>query len=346
MPDIVRVSFIGAGGIARQRHIPGLKAIPGVELVGVVNRSRQSSERAAAEFGFRKVYDHWEEVMTDPEVDAVVCAAWPYLHEPVTVAALNAGKHVLCEARMARNATEARRMLEAARAHPDLVAQLVPAPFTLRVDAMVKKLLAEGAIGEVLEVDVIASNFGALDPDARQTWRQHFGYSGYNTLSLGIVYETVLRWLGPVDRVVADAAIYVPRRRAMEGDEEVNIEIPDAITVIARKGERQHQVYHLSAAHRAARGTSFELHGSAGALRIEGDRLYRASESGRWEEVEVPPELAGSWQVERQFIASIRTGAPVTLTNFEDGVRYLDFVEGAWRSWKEGRPITLPLGPM
>lgn len=101
MSDRIRVGFVGAGENTRVRHIPGFRKIDGVSLAGVVNRSRESSERVAREFGIPRVYDKWEDLVADPEIDAVCIGTWPYLHCPVTVAALDAGKHVLCEARMA-----------------------------------------------------------------------------------------------------------------------------------------------------------------------------------------------------------------------------------------------------
>jgi hypothetical protein len=68
----------------------------------------------------------------------------PYMHAPLSIAALEAGKHVLCEARMAMNASEARAMLATARRHPTLVAQLVPSPITLAFDATIQDILRSG----------------------------------------------------------------------------------------------------------------------------------------------------------------------------------------------------------
>ena len=343
MNGTVRVGIIGAGGIARQRHLPGLKAIEGVELAAVANRSRESGERAAQEWGIGKVYERWEEVLQDPEIDAVVIGAWPYMHEPVTVAALEAGKHVLTEARMARNVAEARRMLAAAKAHPNQVSQIVPAPFTLGVDQTLMEMLQDGAIGEVLAVDVMGFTPAALNAEAPLTWRLNHEYSGYNIMTLGILNETVLRWLGHVDRVMADGAVFVEERAEPESGERMKVEIPDEISVLARKGRQRH-VYHLSSAHSGSQGTWFEIQGMGGAFRIENDRLYRAGKAASsWEEIAIPEEKRGHWQVEEQFIRSIREGAPVTLTNFETGVQYMEFIEATWRSWKEGRAIDLPL---
>src|ERR1700744_688441 len=142
MPDEISVAIVGAGRTTRERHVPGLRAQPGVRLHGVANSSLESSRRAAAEFGIERAYGDWRELVTDPGIDAVVIGTWPNLHAEVTVAALGAGKHVLCEARMALDFAGALRMLEASRARPELVAQLVPSPFGLSADPVVRRLVA------------------------------------------------------------------------------------------------------------------------------------------------------------------------------------------------------------
>src|SRR5690606_7822662 len=128
MEQRVRIGIVGAGANTRARHIPGFREISGVEVAGVVNRTPESTARAARELQIPKTYPHWEALVDDPEIDAVCIGTWPYLHADITCAALDAGKHVLTEARMAMNAAEAHRMLRASRAHPHLVAQIVPSP--------------------------------------------------------------------------------------------------------------------------------------------------------------------------------------------------------------------------
>jgi predicted dehydrogenase len=181
----IRVGVIGAGANTVALHIPNLQAIDGVTVAAVCNRSRASSERAAERFGISQVFERWQDLAAAPDLDAVVIGTWPYMHCPATLAALAAGKHVLCEARMAMNLAEARAMRDAARARPDLVAQVVPAPHTLPVDATVRRLLAEGYLGEVLAASVRdGSRF--LDRTSPIHWRQDTDLSGYNVLSLGI----------------------------------------------------------------------------------------------------------------------------------------------------------------
>src|SRR5262245_36239329 len=130
--QLLRIGLIGAGENTRARHIPGLTALPDVRLVAVCNRRAASTEAVAREYGIPRTFEHWQDLVNDPEVDAVVVGTWPYLHCPVTLAALEAGKHVLTEARMSLNAAEAHRMLAAARRHPKLVTQVVPSPYGLR----------------------------------------------------------------------------------------------------------------------------------------------------------------------------------------------------------------------
>src|SRR5437773_9175488 len=150
----LRIGLIGAGANTRSRHIPGLKAIEDVQIVAVCNRRPGSTAAAAREFGIAKTYEHWQDLVADPDIDAVVIGTWPYLHCPITLAALEAGKHVLTEARMAMNASEAHRMLAAARRHPKLVTQVVPSPYGLKGHEVVRELLAEGFVGELREVQV------------------------------------------------------------------------------------------------------------------------------------------------------------------------------------------------
>ena len=140
MSETIRVGIIGAGANSRRHHIPGLQAIDGVEVTVVANRTRESGRRVADEFGIPRVADSWDQVVRDSEIDAVVIGTWPYVHGAMTVAALENGKHVLCEARMASDSRTAREMHRASLAHPGQILQIVPAPETLRIDPIVTRV--------------------------------------------------------------------------------------------------------------------------------------------------------------------------------------------------------------
>lgn len=341
MDNHLRIGIVGAGRIVRERHLPGLRAIPEVEVVGVVNRTRESTNRAAAELGIPKTYDNWLELVDDLDIDAVVVGTWPYMHCVISIAALDAGKHVLCEARMASNTQEADYMLAAARTNPQLVAQLAPSPFTLGVDKYVRKLIADGFVGDVLTVAVHDSQ-GFIDRDAPMHWREDFDVSGFNTMTLGIWYEAVMRWVGEAVRVSAMGRTFVPMRRDETGAMRA-VRIPDHLDVTAEMACGAQARFHISRVEGFPAENGIWVHGSEGTLAFRDGKLMGGRRGAVMQELRAPDDLRDEWRVERDFVESIRTGAPVKLTTFETGVKYMQFTEAAARSIMENKAIPLPL---
>jgi predicted dehydrogenase len=144
--ETIRIGFVGAGDNTRARHIPGFQKMPNVELVSVCNRSRESSQRVADEFGIPVVYDNWVDLVQADDTDAICIGTWPYTHRTMVLAALEANKHVQVEARLSMNAPEAYEMLAASQAKPRLVTQVIPAPHTLMVDNMIRDLIFDGYV--------------------------------------------------------------------------------------------------------------------------------------------------------------------------------------------------------
>ncbi|MSQ35901.1 MAG: Gfo/Idh/MocA family oxidoreductase [Dehalococcoidia bacterium] len=340
----LRIAVIGAGANTRLRHIPGFQALPGVEIAAVCNRTEASGRAVADVFAIPRVETDALALLRDPDIDAVCIGTWPYRHHAYALVALAAGKHVLCEARMAMNAAEARDLLAAADARPDRVAQLVPAPSDLRWWRTVRRLLAEGALGPLREVHATMLGGGALDPAAPLHWRERDDYSGYNTMSLGILAETVERWLGPTERVLADAATFTAARTDAETGRPRAVTIPDSLGVLARMPDGTRVTYRVSAVTAGARGANgISLFGAAASLHLSfaDDTLTLVPLRGQPQPLAPDPGTDVGWAVERDFVASIRTGAPVELTSFADGLRYMRFTEAVWRSWNEARPLYL-----
>jgi predicted dehydrogenase len=338
----LRIGIVGAGANTRAKHIPGLRALPGVEIVCVCNRTRASGAAVAREFGIPRVHERWADVVADANVDAVVIGTWPYLHAPITLAALAAGKHVLTEARMAMNAAEAHAMLAAAQAHPELVAQVVPAPFSLGVDKTIQRLLAEKFIGDLLAIEHRDTG-GWLDRDGALSWRKDRALSGLNVMLLGIVYEMLMRWVGVATLVTALAKTFVPQRRAASGELQ-DVLIPDHLDVLADLacGAQLRLRQTSLAALDGAPGTW--LFGSDGTLRFHDGQLYGARRGAtELRPIAVPPHERGVWRVEEEFIHAIRGQEPVRLTTFAAGVQYMEFTEAVARSLAERRAIPLPL---
>ena len=334
--ESLRIGIVGAGANTRVRHLPGLRRIPGVKVVMVANRSAASSQAVAQEFGIPGVARHWREVVAAPDVDAVVIGTWPYLHAEATCAALAAGKHVLTEARMAAHLAQAETMQAAARARPELVAQIVPAPMSLDFDAAIAERLP--TLGALREVCVEHTGGQFADPSVPLGWRQEFALSGVNTLMLGINYEMVLRWLGedPV-WVQADAAVFTRRRRRPEGGEG-DVEIPESVTVLGRYAAGARLVMHCSGVELGRPRHEIRLNGECGSLRLDlaAQMLWHTPLGGVETEIVPAVEQRRGWRVEEDFVASIRDGAPVRLTDFATGVRYMRLTDAVWRSWSDG----------
>jgi predicted dehydrogenase len=338
----IRVGFVGAGANTRKHHIPKLKAQPGVELVAVANRSKESGERVAKEFGIARVHDDWRQVVEAADVDAICIGTWPYMHRELTVAALTAGKHVLCEARMAMNAAEGRQMLAASRQAPQFVAQLVPAPHTLETDGTLKRLLAEGYAGEVHAVEVQGTQQARFaDLGDALHWRQDIRLSGNNVMNMGIWYEAMMRWLGPARRVMAVTKIAVPRRKDETGAWH-EVKVPDHIDILATfKGNAVAHMRFSSLTALAAPPEAW-IFGSEGTLRIEVDarRLTGGRRGDKaLAEIAIPADQRIGWRVEEEFVNAIRGREKITHTNFEDGVRYMEFTDAVARSVASGQAV-------
>ena len=199
----IRVGFIGAGGNTKLKHIPGFQKIEGVELVSVANRSLESGQKISAEFGIPNVYSNWQELLEADDCDAICIGTWPYLHSTLVLESLANEKHVLTEARMAMNAPQAHEMLAASHDHPNLVAQIVPAPHTLKLDETIQDLIQNGYLGELISVELNLHEGNFIDRHSPLHWRHNRDLSGFNIMQLGIWYEAMMRWIGPASSVIA-----------------------------------------------------------------------------------------------------------------------------------------------
>lgn len=348
MSDVIRVGFVGAGENTRKRHLPELQAIDGVELAGVVNSSETSTQAVAEEFGISKTFSTWQDLIASDEIDAVVIGTWPNLHCEVTCAALEAGKHVLCEARMARDLAEARQMLEKANAHQGLVAQLVPSPFGLECGPAISGLLKSYFLGDLREVVVLGATDQFWDYSKTLHPRQDIEKSGKNVLALGILHETLMRWAPQPVQVFAQTEIFEPTRPLPEANDFVQVHVPDSVQIVSELKGGVRCLYHLSGVTLFGPGMQIHLYGSRGTIKIEFINGKEVVHHGRADDseltiLEIPEEEKGAWQVEQDFINAIRGNKKVELTNFKTGVAYMEFVEAVARSAADNEPVALPL---
>jgi predicted dehydrogenase len=341
-PHPLRIGIVGAGKNTQDRHIPGLLAIDNVEISAVCNRTVDSAQVVARRFGIPTVHTSWRHLVDDDRIDAVVIGTWPYMHHPITLAALASGKHVLCEARMSMNSTEAHAMLQAAHRRPDLVAQLVPSPLSFQVDATIRRLIAEGYLGTLHAVDIEYRIGSFPDPKGPLHWREDARLSGNNIMALGIWYESLMRWIGEARSVVAMGKVTVPLRHTNEGLHTVRI--PDHLDVIATMECGAQARFHFSTVTGPEQVNRATLYGSDALVRFESGRLegHRRGAANP-EPIDIPDHEAAAWRVEQDFVEAIRGGGEIRLTDFATGVRYMEFTDAVWLSMQQRRAISLPL---
>ena len=144
----INVGVIGAGGIASTQHMPALEKQPDVKILAVCDVNEESAKKAAERFSINHVFTDYKKLLEMDEIDAVHVCTPNFLHMQPSVDASNAGKHVMVEKPIARNATEGAKIVEAARKNKKklMVAQ------NMRFDAnsqALKRFIDAGDLGEI-----------------------------------------------------------------------------------------------------------------------------------------------------------------------------------------------------
>ena len=191
--DVFRVSVIGTGAIAQVVHLPTLSQLPGVRIESLCDVDEQKSKALANRFGIPKVCRREEEVFSDPDIDGVIICVPTLQHEPLAIAALDAGKHVLVEKPIALSADGAARVVEAAeRADRTL---MVAMNNRYRPDVMsLKPFISGGELGDVFFMKGAALNKKVRH--VRPTWRHTPQTAGGGALmDLGVQTLDLCLWL-------------------------------------------------------------------------------------------------------------------------------------------------------
>lgn len=335
----LRIGIVGAGGIVRQRHLPGLLTMPNVQVVAVCNARVETARSVAKEFHIPEVMDDWAEMLDRSDLDIIWIGTPPVLHAPITISALEAGKHVFCQARMAMNLSEGREMLAAAQARPQLVTMLCPPPHGMKGGKFFQKLLRDGYAGELWHFRLVADSGVFSDPLAPAHWRQRTELSGHNVLTVGIYAEVLQRWLGSPRRLHAQMKVSVPKREGYV------VHIPDVVQVFGQWPNGLAGSLEWSGVAQFPPDETLTIYGRDGTLvyNFTKDEILGARRGEKkLHLLEIPPELETAWTVEKDFIdAVVKGGHPEP--SFETGVQYLEFTEAVNLSARGGHAVELPL---
>jgi predicted dehydrogenase len=169
MKDCVRWGIVGAGDIVRKRVAPAIVDLPECELTAIVRPDAARAEEFAREFGAKRWYSTADAMFADPDIDAVYIATPVYLHAPQTIAAAEAGKHVLCEKPMAINAAESDWMIAACEANGVKLGIAYYRRF-YPVLARVRELLSSAEIGRPTIAQINSFEYVDMAPDDPRHW--------------------------------------------------------------------------------------------------------------------------------------------------------------------------------
>lgn len=202
----IKWGVLGTAGIAQSQTIPGMLEAENCELYAVAGRSLEKAEVFKAEFGFEKAYGSYQEMLDDPQVEAVYIPLPNELHMEWTIRTLEAKKHVLCEKPIAPSAVEAQKMFDAAKANGVLLMEAfayLHSPYV----SMLKQEIDQGTIGDVVYLES-AFVTGTYDVSNIRMRRETFGGAMYD---LGCYNVSLALWLmGKEPDEVQATALYSP----------------------------------------------------------------------------------------------------------------------------------------
>ncbi len=222
---ILGIGLLGYGSMGRA-HSSAFRRLPQFfsplplepRLVGVSSRSEEKGTDFARRFGYSSWYQDWEQLIADERIDLFDDTGPNGLHEEPCIAAARAGKHVLCEKPLGRNATEARRMLEAVRAAGvkhmcGFNYRFVPA---IR---LARQIMEEGRLGRIYHFRARYQNTAFVDPSFPMAWRMDRDVAGSGAIGdLGSHIVDLARFLVGEPASVAGATSTFIAERPLTGD--------------------------------------------------------------------------------------------------------------------------------
>lgn len=267
---MLKIGVIGCGKIAQVRHIPEYAANENCELVAFYNPTASRAEDMAKKYG-GKVYESVDELLSDESIDAVSVCSANYSHAEITVKALNAGKHVLCEKPMATTLADCEKMVEAAKKTGKRL-MIGQNQRLAKAHVKAKELIDEGLIGSVV---TFRTAFGHGGPETwsikpgNDTWFFDKSKAVMGVMAdLGIHKTDLLRYLLGQEVVKTTARLMTLDKKGPDGE---LIGVDDNAICIYETSGGASGTMTVSWTHYGAEDNSTVLYGTEGIMRIYDD---------------------------------------------------------------------------
>ena len=350
--ETIRVGVVGAG-FGANVHVPALRRVPGVDVTALCGKQPGKLKEIATTLEIPRTYDDYRHMFESGTIDAVSIAAPPHLHHPMTLAACEAGLHVLSEKPMARNVAEARDMLRMARETGVCHAVAHQSRYD-PARARMKELLDEGFIGRLHSVSAMVYRSSLADPERKtQEWLTDAAKAGGILSNIGSHYIDLLRWwFGEIHAACGATATAVTERAVIGSSGTRPVNADDNAAFILRFANGGIGTVHLSYTSASEIGEEIIATGGDGVLVIHDDgKLYGSRHGEPVKQILLPGRssqikggtarhirsfsiLAGGW------VLAMRTGTDAS-PSFEDGARVQEVVDAVNRSQQLSRWIDL-----
>lgn len=288
---MIGYAFMGRAHSHAWRTVAGVFELPVVPRMAVIcGRDRSRLEEARAALGWSEAETDWRVVVERSDIDIIDICTPGSSHVDIAVAALEAGKHVLCEKPLANTVTEAERMAEAAgRAAAAGVRSMVAFNYRrVPAAALARRLVAEGRLGEIRHVRASYLQDWAVDPELPLLWRfdaHEAGLGALGDMASHLIDLTQFLVGDRLARVSAMSDTFIRERPSLDGARREGVTVDDAAAFIGRFGGGATALFEVS---RLAPGRKnalrLEVNGSAGSLgwnleTMNELELYLASDS-------------------------------------------------------------------
>jgi len=346
----LRVGIIGCGVIG-PTHAASYRQVPGVQLTWACDRIEARAAKLAADHGIPHVAADARRMLRAPDLDAVSICTDHASHAMLAVAALKAGKHVLCEKALSHRTSGLDAILRAADAHRELVCSGVFQHRFESVNRRVRDLIAAGGLGRMLTASVRLRCLRTNEYYRADPWRGIWAEEGGSVLiNQAIHYLDLLRWMMGGVRAVSGLHANLTHGETIETED-------TAVAAVEFNNGALGTIEATCSSHNTWESALF-FQGSAGAVELFNDAVMR---------VDLPDRAAGerllddlragdSTAIETPGKVYYGAGHPAQIADFVEAIRErrapfvtaasaaetVDLVLGVYRSFRSGRRVTLP----
>ncbi len=313
----IRFGVLGAARISNKALYHPANDTDGVALEAIVARDRSRAEEHAAEYGIPRVLDSYEELLADPDIDAIYNPLPVSLHHTWTIAALAAGKHVLSEKPFAANADLARQIVAAEKQSGTICMEAYHWRFHPLADR-IREVLDGGALGEIEHVDAVFDVYIRPDDDVRHS----YDLAGGALMDLGCYPVQWGRFVMPGEEPTVVSAVMQTGRPNSDVDTTINVEYPNGATGVFKT--------------KMTPDTPFKaelvVRGSSGMMRVTNPLAPHNGNRLEVDSLGIDEEVAGRTTYHHQmeaFIDVVNNGAPM-VTGRHDAIATMELIDAAY----------------